>query len=289
MALFVILHSLAALLSLLAQCWAFDLGQSTRCVAIPHQMSVCQDVGYSEMRLPNFLGHSSLEGEVVPRSEDWRPLLQTGCHPQAKAFLCSLIAPVCLDTFIQPCRSLCVAVRTSCAPVLACQGHAWPEALDCDRFPAHDDMCLNSLPKPTRSYLLKDLPQPACQDCPAVNEFPSLKVLLDSFCLSDFVIRAKLSRRRVLSGEPEFEVEDRVEFILQGPLLPYDTNSLLQQWLLINLRCAQTLVRPGRAQLYLIAGTVQSKGTVALKHLFPWHKKDVNIAVATRKWKHHKC
>lgn len=76
----------------------FDLGQSTRCVAIPNQMEVCQNVGYSEMRLPNFLGHSSLDLEVVPRSEDWRPLLQTGCHPQAQAFLCSLIAPVCLDT-----------------------------------------------------------------------------------------------------------------------------------------------------------------------------------------------
>ncbi|XP_062404271.1 sizzled [Sardina pilchardus] len=288
MALLAFLNALTSL-ALLAQCWAFDLGQSTRCVPIPNKMSVCQDVGYSEMRLPNFLGHSSLESEVVPRSEDWRPLLQTGCHPQAKAFLCSLIAPVCLDTFIQPCRSLCVAVRDSCAPVLACQGHVWPEALDCDRFPAHEDMCLTSLTKPTGGYLLKDLPQPACQDCPAVHELPSLKTLLDSFCLGDFVVKAKLTRRRLLTGEPEFDVDGRVEFIQQGPLMPYDTNSLLQQWLLINLRCSHTLVRPGRAQLYLLTGKVQSNGNVALKQLFPWHKKDVNIAVATRKWKHHIC
>lgn len=33
-------------------------------------------------------------------------------------------------------------MRDSCAPVLACQGHPWPEALDCDRFPAEEDMCL---------------------------------------------------------------------------------------------------------------------------------------------------
>lgn len=98
-----------------------------------------------------------------------------------------------------------------------------------------------------------------------------------------------MSRRRLPSGEPEFEVEGRVEFIEQGPLLPYDTTSLLQQWLLINLRCAHTLVRPGRAQLYLLAGTSHPDGTVALKNLFPWHKKDLNIAVAIRKWKHHKC
>lgn len=87
-----------ALMTMACPLLAFDMGQSTRCVAIPHKMHVCKDVGYSEMRLPNFLGHSSLESEVVPHSEDWRPLLQTGCHPQAQAFLCSLIAPVCLDT-----------------------------------------------------------------------------------------------------------------------------------------------------------------------------------------------
>lgn len=50
-------------------------------------------------------------------------------------------------SFIQPCRSLCVAVRDSCAPVLACQGHPWPEALDCDRFPAEDDMCISPYAK----------------------------------------------------------------------------------------------------------------------------------------------
>lgn len=96
--LMMVVYLTVALLALTCPSVAFDMGQSTRCVTIPNQMKVCKDVGYSEMRLPNFLGHSSLESEVVPRSEDWRPLLQTGCHPQAQAFLCSLIAPVCLDT-----------------------------------------------------------------------------------------------------------------------------------------------------------------------------------------------
>ncbi|XP_042268429.1 sizzled [Thunnus maccoyii] len=276
-----------ALLAMACPSMAFDMGQSTRCVTIPNKMKVCKDVGYSEMRLPNFLGHSNLEGEVVPRSEDWRPLLQTGCHPQAQAFLCSLIAPVCLDTFIQPCRSLCVAVRDSCAPVLACQGHPWPEALDCDRFPAEEDMCLSPLAK--FSHFAKDLPKPACQNCPSVEEAPAMKTVLDAFCQHDFAVTAKLHRRRLPMGEPEFEVEGRVEFIRQGPLLPYDTQHLLQQWLLINLRCANALVRPGRAQLYVLTGSVQPDGTLALTRLFPWHKKDANIAVATRKWKHHRC
>lgn len=100
---------------------------------------------------------------------------------------------------------------------------------------------------------------------------------------------AKLHRRRIHTGEPEFEVEGRVEFVRQGPLLPYDTQHLLQQWLLINIRCASALVRPGRSQLYVLTGSAQPDGTLALTHLFPWHKKDAHIAVATRKWKHHRC
>ncbi|XP_061678983.1 sizzled [Syngnathoides biaculeatus] len=284
MAALIIVYLTVTLLALLE---AFDLGQSTRCVAIPNQMKVCKDVGYSEMRLPNFLGHSNLEGEVVPRSEDWRPLLQTGCHPQAQAFLCSLIAPVCLDTFIQPCRSLCVAVRDSCAPVLACQGHPWPQALDCDRFPTEEDMCLS--PHAKFSHYAKDLPKAACQNCPAVEEAPAMKTVLDAFCQHDFAVTAKLHRRRLLTGEPEFEVEGRVEFIRQGPLLPYDTNHLLHQWLLINSRCANAMARPGRSQLYVLTGSVRPDGTLAIARLFPWHKKDAGIAVATRKWKHHRC
>ncbi|XP_029952750.1 sizzled [Salarias fasciatus] len=266
---------------------AFDMGQTTRCVAIPAQMTVCKGVGYSEMRLPNFLGHSNLEGEVVPRSEEWRPLLQTGCHPQAQAFFCSLIAPVCLDTFIQPCRSLCVAVRDSCAPVLACQGRPWPEALDCDQFPAEDDMCLS--PQSTFKAFTKDLPKPACQNCPSVDGAPTVRTVLNAFCHYDFAVTAHLHRLRLPKGEPEMEIQGRVEFIRQGPLLPYDTQHLLQQWLLINLRCANGLVRPGRSQLYVLTGSVLPDGTLALIRVFPWHKKDANVAVAIRKWKHRRC
>ncbi|KAF6715747.1 Secreted frizzled-related protein 5 [Oryzias melastigma] len=266
---------------------AFDISQSTRCVTIPDQMKVCRDVGYSEMRLPNFLGHSNLEAEVVPHSEDWRPLLQTGCHPQAQAFLCSIIAPVCLDAFIQPCRSLCVAVRDSCAPVLACQGHLWPEALDCNRFPDEEDMCLTPYAK--LNHYAKDLPKPACQNCPSIEDAPAMKTVLSAFCQHDFAVTAKIRRFRHPGDESEFQVEGRVEFIRQGPLLPYDTQHLLQQWLLINVRCASALVRPARSQLYVLTGSVQPDGTIALIYLFPWHKKDAGIALATRKWKHHRC
>ncbi|MGH0146998.1 UNVERIFIED_CONTAM: hypothetical protein FKN15_009130 [Acipenser sinensis] len=274
--------------SLLNAALPFDLGQSTRCVSIPPEMSICHDVGYSEMRLPNFLGHTSLENEVIPKSEDWRPLLQTGCHPQARTFVCSLIAPVCLDTFIQPCRSMCVAVRDSCAPLLACQGQAWPEALDCERFPAEEDMCLSPVSKET-AHFDKVMPKPTCQGCPAVEEAFAYKRVLDAFCQNDFAVKVKVTRRRFPSEEPEVEIEGRVEFISQGQLLPYDTHSLLQQWMLINESCGQRLTRSGRSLLYVLAGDVHADGTVSIKRIFQWHKRDTQLTLAVRKWRHHKC
>ncbi|MBN3301912.1 SFRP2 protein, partial [Amia calva] len=246
----------------------FDLGQSTRCVAIPPQLAVCQDVGYSEMRLPNYLGHRSL-----------------GCHPQAQAFLCSLIAPVCLDTFIQPCHSLCLAVRDSCAPVLACWGQLWPDALDCDRFPDHEEMCLTPASKQVE-HIIKVFPQPGCQDCPAMEEHSSHKTVLDALCQNDFAVKVLVSQRRL---EPEFTVEGRVEFVHQGPLLPFNTHSLLQQWLLLHPHCAPGLARPSRTQLHLLVGVVQPDGMLVLSRVFPWHKRDAELTTAVRKWKHHKC
>ncbi|TRY56264.1 hypothetical protein DNTS_028380, partial [Danionella cerebrum] len=265
---------------------SFSFEQTTRCVPLPSQMSVCEEGPFSEMRLPNLLGHSSVE-EAVWSGDEWRTLMYSGCHAQARAFTCALLAPACLDRFIQPCRSVCIAVRESCSPVLSCLGRSWPESLDCNRFPAQDDTCLTPLPQHISAFA-KEFPQPICQSCPSVRESPSLKTVLDSLCLTDFAVKAKISRRRLPSSEPEITVEGSVEFIQRGPLLPYDTASLLQRWLIINLRCAHALVRPGRAQLYLITGTMRASGSIELADLFPWLKKDMHIASATRKWKHHK-
>lgn len=102
-------------------------------------------------------------------------------------------------------------------------------------------------------------------------------------------VKAKLFRHRVPSAAPELEVEGKVEFIERGPLLPYSAAQLLQQWLLLNLRCAHALVRPGRAQLYLLTGRANADGTVTITHFFPWLKKDMHITTAARKWKQHKC
>nr|XP_033814328.1 secreted frizzled-related protein 2-like [Geotrypetes seraphini] len=263
-----------------------DIGLSTKCVVIPKELGMCHGIGYAEMRLPNLMGHTSL-AEVVSKAADWAHLLQTGCHPFARTFLCALFAPVCLDTFIQPCRSVCLAVRRSCAPVLACLGHSWPASLNCERIPAGEDMCLAPLSK-EEEYIYKELPKPTCQGCPTVEDAFSYTAVLEAFCDSNFALKAKLVKRKAASGEPEYNIEGQVEFINQGLLLPYDTRNLIQQWLLINESCAQRMTRSNRSMVYIMVGDVK-QGTVFISRLYHWQRRDSQLILATRKWRHHKC
>nr|XP_009674135.1 PREDICTED: secreted frizzled-related protein 2-like [Struthio camelus australis] len=72
------------------------LRRSSSCTAIPNTMALCYDIGYSEMRIPNLLEHETMP-EVIQQSSSWLPLLARECHPDARIFLCSLFAPICLD------------------------------------------------------------------------------------------------------------------------------------------------------------------------------------------------
>lgn len=69
---------------------------SSRCVSIPSGMALCLNIGYNTMRMPNLLGHET-PAEAVQQSASWLPLLARECHPDARIFLCSLFAPICLD------------------------------------------------------------------------------------------------------------------------------------------------------------------------------------------------
>ncbi|KAM5171164.1 secreted frizzled-related protein 5-like [Mantella aurantiaca] len=279
--------SIYLLLTFLAGlCRAFDIGLSTRCVSIPKDLDMCHDVGYTEMRLPNLMGHTTM-AEVVSKSSGWHKLLQTGCHPYARTFLCSLFSPVCMDTFIPPCRSMCEAVRDSCAPVLACHEQSWPESLNCDRFPAGDDMCLDNLGKEYQ-YIYKELPKPTCQGCPLIEETYSYRTALHAFCGNDFAVKVKLARKKIVQGLHEYVTEGPVEFIKQGLLLPYDTRNMIEQWLRINDNCAQRMIRHSRSMVYVIAGDIQN-GEAIVNRIFHWQKKDAQLTLATRKWRHHKC
>lgn len=112
-----------------------------QCVDIPSDLRLCHNVGYKKMRLPNLLDHETMP-EVKQQAGSWVPLLAKRCHADTQVFLCSLFAPVCLDRPIYPCRSLCEAVRNSCAPVMETYGFPWPDMLTCDKFPIDNDLCI---------------------------------------------------------------------------------------------------------------------------------------------------
>lgn len=132
-----------------------------RCVPIPADMALCRGMNYADMRLPNELGHGSLD-EVRQHALSWLPLVNVHCHPDTRLFLCSLFAPVCptikgqgdkrrgqgqssrlLTTVILPCRSLCEAVRDGCRRTMQRYNFTWPALVNCQRFPAHNSgMCI---------------------------------------------------------------------------------------------------------------------------------------------------
>ncbi|XP_062928223.1 sizzled [Mobula hypostoma] len=275
---------LCTLQAVLINC--FDIGISTKCVAVPKEMRLCQDVGYSEMRLPNLLGHKTLD-EVISKSAKWESLIRTGCHSQAGTFLCSLFAPVCLDTFIQPCRSMCVAVRDSCSPVLACLGLSWPDALSCDRFPADEDTCLTSTSAESSDYR-KLFPKPICQGCPNTEEPGAHRTVLQTLCQNNFAVKVTLTKRRNVSDDSEYNLAGRVEIISRGSLFPFGTRTVIQQWLLVNANCVQKMTRNDRAVQYVLIGDVQDSNIIVNKIYF-WHKKNTQLTLAARKWKQHKC
>lgn len=127
--------------------WAHHTGrdlQERQCVPIPKGMTLCRNVGYENMSLPNLLGHDTVD-EVRRQASPWNLLYKIRCHPNTDLFLCSLYAPVCLDRHIFPCRSLCEAVKGRCEVRMIKYGYTWPEILKCDKFPLDDDLCIKQI------------------------------------------------------------------------------------------------------------------------------------------------
>ncbi|OWK17332.1 FZD4 [Cervus elaphus hippelaphus] len=63
-------------------------------------------------------------------------------------FLCSVYVPMCTEKVnipIGPCGGMCLSVKRRCEPVLKEFGFAWPESLNCSKFPPqndHNHMCM---------------------------------------------------------------------------------------------------------------------------------------------------
>jgi len=206
------------------------------CVAIPSNMTLCTNIGYNKMRLPNLLEHDTIQ-EASNQAQHWNALIQTGCSEHTKLFLCSLFAPVCLDSPIYPCRSLCQKVKAGCEATMKGHGFPWPDMLDCDKFPLDNDMCITSQAESEKGRKEKEAKKNAAagaaksgmtgasgrdvnadtstgnndnQDrgkdntCEAkvCNQAPTYQIILQNYCQADFVIKMKFKsvKRRSLRG-----------------------------------------------------------------------------------------
>lgn len=112
-----------------------------KCIDIPKNLTLCRDIGYTQMRLPNLLDHDSIR-EVTQQASTWVSLINIQCHPDTQLFLCSLFSPVCLNRPIPPCRNLCLAVKEGCSSKMKFYGFPWPDMLRCDKFPLENDLCI---------------------------------------------------------------------------------------------------------------------------------------------------
>lgn len=113
----------------------------------PIKIDLCSGLGYNMTGMPN-LGGNELQQEAEYYLRTFLPLLQYGCSPHLKLFLCSVYVPMCTEKVsnpIGPCRGLCESVKSKCYPVLQGFGFPWPDALECSRFPVqnnHEHMCM---------------------------------------------------------------------------------------------------------------------------------------------------
>ncbi|KAM4796683.1 LOW QUALITY PROTEIN: secreted frizzled-related protein 2-like [Rhinophrynus dorsalis] len=185
-----------------ADSFPFILTQlSTRkssCKAIPSSMTLCHGVGYSEMRLPNLLGHDTMK-EALQQAGSWVPLLTKQCHADTKKFLCSLFAPVCLSDLeeaVYPCRSLCEAVRDGCTPVMAAFGFP-SEMFNCTQFPLGNELCVPPAGLDEKHQEVKE--EVPCSACRSVGDAD--KEFLQDYCSRDFALKINIRSVSTMDGD----------------------------------------------------------------------------------------
>ncbi|XP_072162994.1 secreted frizzled-related protein 5-like [Diadema setosum] len=206
------------------------------CVDIPSDLSLCQNIGYSQMRMPNLLDHDTME-EVKHQAQSWVPLLMQRCHAETQLFLCTLFAPVCLDRPIYPCRSLCEEVRGGCAPVMESNCFPWPAMLECSKFPPDNDLCIKSDMRDQNGTATS----PTFEISPVLGErYMTLftqcrndstpEVLRQKFCTSDFVLKMKFKKVRTSKTDGKKYLGDtnpkKMEVLKQGSLKNKDLKRL---------------------------------------------------------------
>ena len=72
-------------------------------------------------------------------------LFNSNCSPHSRILACSTFAPFCfLDFSVQPCRQLCLVVKSSCIHLFILYNIQWPAALNCSSFPSPPQICFTA-------------------------------------------------------------------------------------------------------------------------------------------------
>lgn len=109
-------------------------------------VSLCLGVDWKNASFPN-LRQQSTQVEANLELNGYTPLILQGCSNAIVHFLCAVYAPLCVSIpginiplTLAPCREVCEYVREGCEPVLIENDFQWPQHLDCDNFPAAEDI-----------------------------------------------------------------------------------------------------------------------------------------------------
>ncbi|XP_013393537.1 secreted frizzled-related protein 5 [Lingula anatina] len=256
--------------------WAFLSGRAhqPKCIDIPQNLSLCQNIGYSQMRLPNLLDHDTLS-EVKQQAGSWVPLLGIQCHPDTKLFLCSLFSPVCLDRPIWPCRSLCEAVKKGCAESMLTHGFHWPEMVRCDKFPLDNDLCITTQNKK------QQVDNNVCEACRQPDTFEGL---IHNFCRSEFVIKVRMRKSVTKNADTKLMISKKKLKILKRDS-PIDKKEFKRLSMYIengaNCKCDRLKQQQKKAENYIVMGRkIQDK--LVVTYLLPWPRKSQDFKKATR-------
>ncbi|XP_072236446.1 frizzled-3-like isoform X1 [Leuresthes tenuis] len=117
----------------------------------PIRLRMCQDLSYNTTFMPNLLNHYDQQTAALAM-EPFHPMINLVCSADLRMFLCALYAPVCTEygRLSMPCRSLCQRAKDECHKLMEIFGVAWPDDMECSRFPDCDE------PYPRPEDLLTD-------------------------------------------------------------------------------------------------------------------------------------
>ncbi|XP_071100096.1 secreted frizzled-related protein 1-like isoform X1 [Haliotis cracherodii] len=270
------------------------VGVTPKCIDIPTNLTLCQDIGYKRMRLPNLLDHDTLN-EVTQQSRSWVPLLGIHCHPDVKLFLCSLFSPVCLERTIWPCRSLCESVKNACLYRMKFYKFDWPEMLRCDKFPVDNDLCIKqqNYNKPCIGSQCKNDGSSsggfiADNNCTACKHPMTFEAIVDNNCRSQFVIRTGVAELQKRDNDALVVLKKKKKFYKKEEAISKKDKKNMAFIIEGGANCQCDLLNDTRSK-FLIMGNKRDD-TFVMSFVVPWEKKNKDFKKALKKIKKgHEC